>query len=108
MLVSLASVLHPVFFYCWAVTGVLPSFPTRRSSDLEIVFRCAASPRGAATPASARCPAGTRSHRSDFRGTRSEEHTSELQSHSDLVCRLLLEKKKDRALEMYNQSASRQ
>src|SRR5436190_13688194 len=28
---------------------------------------------------------------------RSEEHTSELQSHSDLVCRLLLEKKKARA-----------
>src|SRR6266540_3387364 len=27
---------------------------------------------------------------------RSEEHTSELQSHHDLVCRLLLEKKKDR------------
>src|SRR5438034_8868379 len=26
---------------------------------------------------------------------RSEEHTSELQSHSDLVCRLLLEKKKE-------------
>src|SRR5438132_8672050 len=28
---------------------------------------------------------------------RSEEHTSELQSHSDLVCRLLLEKKKKTA-----------
>src|SRR5947207_4616231 len=28
---------------------------------------------------------------------RSEEHTSELQSHSDLVCRLLLEKKKERS-----------
>src|SRR5947207_1925031 len=28
---------------------------------------------------------------------RSEEHTSELQSHSELVCRLLLEKKKMRA-----------
>ena len=27
-------------------------------------------------------------------GARSEEHTSELQSHDDLVCRLLLEKKK--------------
>src|SRR5260221_6131533 len=26
---------------------------------------------------------------------RSEEHTSELQSHSDIVCRLLLEKKKN-------------
>src|SRR5438034_3228338 len=32
--------------------------------------------------------------RADWGGyTRSEEHTSELQSHSDLVCRLLLEKK---------------
>src|SRR5436190_13542028 len=29
-----------------------------------------------------------------FSPDRSEEHTSELQSHSDLVCRLLLEKKK--------------
>src|SRR5215204_7289483 len=29
-----------------------------------------------------------------YRTPRSEEHTSELQSHSDLVCRLLLEKKK--------------
>src|SRR5438034_6808396 len=28
---------------------------------------------------------------------RSEEHTSELQSHSDLVCRLLLEKKKTKS-----------
>src|SRR5438034_3809146 len=30
----------------------------------------------------------------DRQRLRSEEHTSELQSHSDLVCRLLLEKKK--------------
>src|SRR5947207_11716168 len=29
-----------------------------------------------------------------LRCSRSEEHTSELQSHSELVCRLLLEKKK--------------
>src|SRR5476649_3038680 len=33
-------------------------------------------------------------HRQAAAGRRSEEHTSELQSHSDLVCRLLLEKKK--------------
>src|SRR5437588_4424458 len=34
--------------------------------------------------------------REDLAGDlRSEEHTSELQSHSDLVCRLLLEKKKN-------------
>src|SRR2546421_6763760 len=32
-------------------------------------------------------------------GERSEEHTSELQSRSDLVCRLLLEKKKHRVTE---------
>src|SRR2546428_9273397 len=32
--------------------------------------------------------------RGDAVGPRSEEHTSELQSRSDLVCRLLLEKKK--------------
>src|SRR5207248_6468186 len=32
------------------------------------------------------------------RGLRSEEHTSELQSPYDLVCRLLLEKKKDNTL----------
>src|SRR5260221_5311447 len=35
---------------------------------------------------------------------RSEEHTSELQSHSDLVCRLLLEKKK---IDVHNQGADR-
>src|SRR5260370_19776476 len=32
-------------------------------------------------------------------GTRSEEHTSELQSHLNLVCRLLLEKKKKTMLQ---------
>src|SRR5260221_10942524 len=32
---------------------------------------------------------------------RSEEHTSELQSHSDLVCRLLLEKKKKKKISEY-------
>src|SRR5206468_7510403 len=61
---------------------------------------------GAATPARAlfRCP--QHDHQRDCYGEylargprarllRSEEHTSELQSRSDLVCRLLLEKKKN-------------
>src|SRR5947207_9342216 len=39
--------------------------------------------------------------------SRSEEHTSELQSHSDLVCRLLLEKKK-RKTTQYTVLCSRQ
>src|SRR2546421_3611423 len=37
---------------------------------------------------------GTSSLNSAFTNKRSEEHTSELQSRSDIVCRLLLEKKK--------------
>src|SRR5438132_8410030 len=43
-------------------------------------------------PARARRPA---QHRERLTRARSEEHTSELQSHSELVCRLLLEKKKE-------------
>src|SRR5206468_12082446 len=38
----------------------------------------------------------TSARRSGRRSWRSEEHTSELQSRSDLVCRLLLEKKKNK------------
>src|SRR5438034_4580725 len=34
----------------------------------------------------------------DMLPLRSEEHTSELQSHSDIVCRLLLEKKKKKTM----------
>src|SRR5260370_14645903 len=45
-------------------------------------FTCARSPPLTSPPPPSRCPA------------RSEEHTSELQSHLNLVCRLLLEKKK--------------
>src|SRR2546421_4869643 len=42
----------------------------------------------------ARLNFGRRSPNRFIRSNRSEEHTSELQSRSDLVCRLLLEKKK--------------
>src|SRR2546430_9359402 len=38
--------------------------------------------------------AARRGRAADLHGNRSEEHTSELQSQSNLVCRLLLEKKK--------------
>src|SRR2546430_10358173 len=40
-------------------------------------------------------PCGSRFDCCFVSGLRSEEHTSELQSQSNLVCRLLLEKKKD-------------
>src|SRR2546421_9359216 len=46
------------------------------------------------TPSVALIAVLTRPARAANSATRSEEHTSELQSRSDLVCRLLLEKKK--------------
>src|SRR5437773_10494196 len=76
------------------------------------LFRsCGTQPRGAlATPPSlsrwtVRCPesaCGCSLCRgaSGARSWRSEEHTSELQSHHDLVCRLLLEKKKKKRVKL--------
>src|SRR3989440_2504167 len=45
---------------------------------------------------------GEKRPRPDREGIRSEEHTSELQSRSDLVCRLLLEKKKKKIRHVYD------
>src|SRR5207249_10510417 len=87
--------------YCSRDLRDLHSFPTRRSSDLGIADLIQSShkpanlhpvcDRGDFVAAGPWChvPAATKSPRS-----RSEEHTSELQSRFDLVCRLLLEKKK--------------
>src|SRR5438034_4395722 len=50
-------------------------------------------------------PAGRRCQ--EKQALRSEEHTSELQSHSDLVCRLLLEKKKKKEKELQRRTTKR-
>src|SRR4051795_3945122 len=71
------------FFNDTATTEIYTSFPTRRSSDLH-------GDHHRRVPARA---ARLRPGREPGVGARSEEHTSELQSHSHLVCRLLLEKK---------------
>src|SRR2546421_7995781 len=63
-------------------------FPTRRSSDLVGVDEDERAPRVDLDAPQAELRAV------EARPARSEEHTSELQSRSDLVCRLLLEKKK--------------
>src|SRR5438034_6666560 len=97
------------FFQCDGDPRDLHSFPTRRSSDLGNK-RDAEKLKG--TPDGVERHAGhgakgrlvvenegkhTPDHakRLFIAVNRSEEHTSELQSHSDLVCRLLLEKKKN-------------
>src|SRR5436309_11082686 len=76
----------------------LHSFPTRRSSELA-----AYDPLDPATsrpePPAVRPAEGhpwCYDCRSAIAAQRSEEHTSELQSRENLVCRLLLEKKKPR------------
>src|SRR5438132_1586362 len=88
----------------------LHSFPTRRSSDLAAsslfrevrgFLRLALGTEADQVAQQAVQPRLRGFHRLDngrrllAHGTpiRSEEHTSELQSHSEIVCRLLLEKK---------------
>src|SRR5207248_10689512 len=67
----------------------LHSFPTRRSSDLRWT-----STRRVVVAGVLLRPVLRTQHRPE----RSEEHTSELQSPYDLVCRLLLEKKKKKII----------
>src|SRR2546427_3002460 len=77
-------------------------FPTRRSSDLGVreagQERSRARNSAAATPMAAIAapftPTLSIHPTTNAAIGRSEEHTSELQSQSNLVCRLLLEKKK--------------
>src|SRR5215204_4795550 len=80
-------VFHPLHFFFFLMIRRPPRstlFPYRRSSDLG---RLDLGPGySTATIAAALQEAGFNID------ARSEEHTSELQSHSDLVCRLLLEK----------------
>src|SRR5437762_7991514 len=66
-------------------------FPTRRSSDLSKKQRARFFPEAALQQS---CSRGPEKLSRFERATRSEEHTSELQSPMYLVCRLLLEKKK--------------
>src|SRR2546430_11086390 len=66
--------------YTLSLHDALPISPSRRADCAE----CSPAPPRSRMP---RAPASGRR-------TRSEEHTSELQSQSNLVCRLLLEKKK--------------
>src|SRR5690349_21967447 len=71
-----------------------PLSPTRRSSDLN----CGSAPtRAPARWCRCACTGNSPTTQTAWccRSCRSEEHTSELQSRRDLVCRLLLEKKKD-------------
>src|SRR5437762_14258642 len=89
-----------VIFCCYCEHRCLHSFPTRRSSDLEVlVLRRGPDGRspgswetvhGTVDPGETPVAAALR----ELQEERSEEHTSELQSPMYLVCRLLLEKKK--------------
>src|SRR2546430_2914035 len=64
---------------------------------------CRASPACSASSSSAR---PTYPSRRNWKTRRSEEHTSELQSQSNLVCRLLLEKKKEKQRQLSGEPKS--
>src|SRR5437016_9082204 len=88
------------FFHRYGYHRDLHSFPTRRSSDLRMPRAASVRPlRRSATPSrsvAAGCLGTTL--RISVACSRSEEHTSELQSLTNLVCRLLLEKKNEYSL----------
>src|SRR2546427_2641408 len=67
-----------------------------RGAGGRILARAATRSRSAGDDRAPRQPGDdvTLVHRAEHTSARSEEHTSELQSQSNLVCRLLLEKKK--------------
>src|SRR5207237_8948184 len=95
-------ILSPSFFFSASPPPPdLPSFPTRRSSDLTLAVRPPANPEAGAPRRRRRHRLGPQLRRSGSPARRScgrsEEHTSELQSHLNLVCRLLLEKKKSKS-----------
>src|SRR5438034_4902182 len=75
---------------------MIPRPPRSTLFPYTTLFRSRRRSRGDARPPRARCrtPRKCPRCRTSPARARSEEHTSELQSHSDLVCRLLLEKKK--------------
>src|SRR5207249_11634807 len=89
---SLHSSFFFFFFYCSVHHPDLHSFPTRRSSDLFSWTTLSRSEQFVAQIMRA-LDLSIRSE-PNRSNSRSEEHTSELQSRFDLVCRLLLEKKK--------------
>src|SRR5437773_12464711 len=85
-----------LFFQSSGSHRALHSFPTRRSSDLGSGWP-GTTPYDAIDELYTICfiPAFAAAAKAGMKQiVRSEEHTSELQSHHDLVCRLLLEKKK--------------
>src|SRR5699024_12556023 len=74
--------------------GTLHSFPTRRSSDLHGGYALQAHLNMEVTNRLIQRDKKLIIFFAHHHVARSEEHTSELQSRFDLVCRLLLEKKK--------------
>src|SRR5260221_9516552 len=65
-----------------------------RSRSVPLIMKVPLSVISGKSPRKISCLIGSGTSAPEPIKQRSEEHTSELQSHSDLVCRLLLEKKK--------------
>src|SRR5436309_5406801 len=80
--------------YTLSLHDALPIWSEDLSTSHEWYGNSSVSSQCDARGASSRSARSRASLRSDAWSSRSEEHTSELQSRENLVCRLLLEKKK--------------
>src|SRR5216683_8131686 len=83
------------FFFNDTATTEIYTLSLHDALPIRLVFAAIYRPRRAITRET-----GTSAY--VFTRIRSEEHTSELQSRSDLVCRLLLEKKKKERITLLN------
>src|SRR5215213_10523176 len=82
------------FFKCYFFFLMIRRPPRSTLFPYTTLFRSAGGPRAPYRPCGAPAGAAPRRRRAGRPAGRSEEHTSELQSLTNLVCRLLLEKKK--------------
>src|SRR5690625_5337129 len=89
--------LSPLLLYNEAATSQLYALSLHDALPISGPGMCAPSPIGwmPTSPAASAEPTSPSPPPCRSRPARSEEHTSELQSRGHLVCRLLLEKKKD-------------
>src|SRR5437867_10729451 len=95
------NLISSIFFEWFRDPPTIPSFPTRRSSDLPAERLRLAPLVVDAELGRVPLPAAGRVFADDLvEYGRSEEHTAELQSPYDLVCRLLLEKKKTKTINL--------
>src|SRR3712207_9132524 len=89
---------HPLFFFNDTATTEIYTLSLHDALPISITVRVANTRSfcGRSTPVARKTLSSRAARPSPANSPRSEEHTSELQSRQYIVCRLLLEKKKEK------------